>query len=250
MTSSRLEHFKNTQIDSTIETPGQWEKSLAMGFKTHYGSPMVETLSARLERAMRDAGYNPRSLSLAAELGMTAVRDILDERVASPRYATLSSLAKVLGVSAEYLATGEQTENPAPVSAAAAVRDFPIYAAARGGDEGALVMDSSPIQYIARPDPLLTVMAAFGVYVVGESMSPAYEQGDIALVHPGLPPRRGADVILTRPDAHGTPDALIKHLVGWDEIAWKLRQYNPPRDFTLPRAEWTVKTIVGRYNAR
>jgi len=210
---------------------------------------MAETLSARLERAMRDAGYNPRSLSLAAGLGMTAVRDIMDERIASPRYATLSALAKVLGVSAQYLATGAQSEGAAPAPATTSTRDFPIYAAARGGDEGVLVMDSSPMQYIARPDPLLTVIGAFGIYVVGESMSPAYEQGDIALVHPGLPPRRGIDVILTREDAHGTPDVLIKHLTGWDDEAWQVRQYNPPRDFSLPRREWSAKTIVGRYNA-
>jgi phage repressor protein C with HTH and peptisase S24 domain len=199
---------------------------------------------------MRDAGYNPRSLSLAAGLGMTAVRDILDGRIASPRYATLSALAKVLGVSAEYLATGEQAAAVAGAATTPPVRDFPVYAAARGGDEGALVMDSSPIQYIARPDPLLTVMSAFGVYVVGESMHPAYDQGDIALVHPGLPPLRGTDVILARSDAHGTPDVLIKHLVGWSDEAWQVRQYNPPCDFTLPRKEWTLKTIVGRYNAR
>jgi phage repressor protein C with HTH and peptisase S24 domain len=198
---------------------------------------------------MRDAGYNPRSLSLAAGLGMTAVRDILDGRIASPRYATLSALAKVLGVSAEALVTGAQSESAAPAPAAIPTRDFPIYAAARGGDEGALVMDSSPMQYMARPDPLLTVIGAFGIYVVGESMSPAYDQGDIALVHPGLPPRRGVDVILTREDAHGTADVLIKHLTGWNDEAWQVRQYNPPREFSLPRTEWSVRTIVGRYNA-
>ena len=237
-------------IDSTDASCGQWEKSLAIGYKTHQAIAMAETLPIRLERAMRDAGYNPRSLSLAAELGVTAVRDILDKRIASPRYATLGALAKVLGVSAEYLATGEQGDGNASAPATPPERDFPIYAAARGGDEGALVMDSTPIQYIVRPDPLLTVRSAFGVYVVGESMVPAYEQGDIALVHPGLPPRRGADVVLVRSDVHGTPDALIKHLTSWSDEVWHLRQYNPPRDFTLPRAEWTVKTIVGRYNAR
>ena len=211
---------------------------------------MAQTLSSRLERAMREAGYNPRSLSLAAELGVTAVRDILDGRIASPRYATLNALAKVLGVSVEHLAAGEETAGAVgPAAAATSARDFPVYAAARGGDEGTLVMDSAPIQYIARPDPLLTVKSGFGVYVVGESMVPAYEQGDIALVHPGLPPRRGADVILVRSDIHGTPDVLIKHLVGWSDEAWQVRQYNPPRDFTLSRAEWEAKTIIGRYNA-
>ncbi len=211
-----------------------------------------ETLAGRLERAMREAGYNPRSLSLSAALGMTAVRDILDGRIASPRYATLSALARVLGVSVEWLVNGDVAEGAAatPVQAAGQPRDFPVYGAARGGSAGSMAVDNTPIEHMARPDPLLTVSSAYGVYIVGESMSPAYEQGDVALVHPGQPPRRGTDVILTRTDAHGTPEVLIKRLVGWTDDQWQLCQYNPAQSFDLPRAEWRLETIVGRYNRR
>lgn len=212
---------------------------------------MTETLSVRLGRAMREAGYNATSLSRAASLGITAVRDIMDERIVSPRYATLQALANVLGVSVEYLAVGEGA-GPAEGSAPPVdIRDFPVYGAAQGGSSGAMALSSEPIQQIARPDPLLTVKSSYGVYVVGESMAPAYEQGDVALVHPGLPPRRGADVILIRREADGTPHALIKQLIGWTDADWRVRQYNPARDFDLPRADWTeIQTIVGRYNAR
>jgi phage repressor protein C with HTH and peptisase S24 domain len=131
------------------------------------------------------------------------------------------------------------------------VRDFPVYGAAQGGLAGAMLVSSDPIQQMMRPDPLMTVRSGYGVYVVGESMSPAYEQGDIALIHPALPPRRNADVILVRKEADGTPHVLIKRLLGWDDAHWRLRQYNPPEDFTLPRAEWTeVQAIVGKYNGR
>ncbi|HEX4505066.1 MAG TPA: S24 family peptidase, partial [Alphaproteobacteria bacterium] len=149
---------------------------------------------------MRDAGYNPRSLSLAAGLGVTAVRDILDGRVASPRGQTIEALARLLGVGVGWLMNGEVAADAQPPVPAATPRDFPVYGAAQGGPSGAMAMSSDPIQHIARPDPLMTVKAGsgYGIYVVGESMSPAYEQGDIALVHPGLPPRRGADVILSR----------------------------------------------------
>src|ERR1700735_4423923 len=86
-------------------------------------------LAGRLERAMREAGYNPRSLSLSAALGMTAVRDILDGRIASPRYATLSALARVLGVSVEWLMNGDGADGAAAPAAqnAPAARDFPVY---------------------------------------------------------------------------------------------------------------------------
>ena len=213
------------------------------------GTSANTALAGRLERAMREAGYNPRSLSLSAALGMTAVRDILDGRIASPRYATLSALARVLGVSVEWLMNGETAEAAAG-QAAPRPRDFPVYGAARGGSAGSMAVDNTPIEHMARPDPLLTVSSAYGVYIVGESMSPAYEQGDVALVHPGQPPRRGTDVILTRADAHGTPEVLIKRLVGWTDDQWQVCQYNPAKEFDLPRTEWRLETIVGRYNRR
>ena len=212
---------------------------------------MSEILSVRLDRLMREAGYNPRSLSLAAGLGITAVRDIIDGRIASPRYATLEALARVLGIAVAQLIGSETSADAAPSQPAPTERDFPVYGAAQGGPDGAMLVSSDPIQQMMRPDPLMTVRAGYGVYVVGESMSPAYEQGDIALVHPALPPRRNADVILVRHEADGTPHVLIKRLLGWDEDHWRLRQYNPPEDFTLPRAEWTeVQAIVGKYNGR
>jgi phage repressor protein C with HTH and peptisase S24 domain len=224
---------------------------------------MIETLAERLTRLMRQAGYNPRSLSLAASLGPTAVRDIVDGRIGSPRYATLQALAGVLGVGVEQLADGQAPAVPASPQPAApdqGARDLPIYGAAAGGQVdraaegvsgGAMVVSSDPIKFIARPEPLQTVRAAYGVYIVGESMSPAYEQGDVALVHPGLPPRRGADVILIRQDADGTRHVLVKRLTGWDDRDWHVRQYNPPRDFTLPRTAWAeIQPIVGKYNAR
>lgn len=202
---------------------------------------------------MREAGYNQRSLALAAGLGHTAVRDILDGRATSPRYATLSALAGVLGVSVEYLAGGEEAQAPvAPATSQPAGRDFPVFGSARGSNtgHGAIVMDSAPIEMIARPDPLSAVKGAYGVYIVGESMSPAYEQGDIALVHPGLPPRRGTDVILIRDEPDGAQEVLVKRLVDWTDEEWTLAQYNPADTFHKPRRDWRLATIVGRYNRR
>jgi transcriptional regulator with XRE-family HTH domain len=217
---------------------------------------MMETLPDRLTRLMREAGYNPRSLSNAAALGATAVRDITEGRISSPRYATLQALARVLGVGVDQLAAGEVSPaeaapSPALAGGGQAQRELPVFGAAQGGVGGALVVSPDPIQWMTTPEPLLGVRAGYGVYVVGESMRPAYEQGDVALVHPSAPPRRNADVILTRQEADGTQHVLIKRLVGWTPDSWRVRQYNPDRIFDLPRAEWqAVQMIVGKYNVR
>ena len=223
---------------------------------------MIETLSDRLDRLMRIAGYNPSSLSRTAGLGQTAVRDILEGRVASPRYATLQAIAAVLGISVNVLVQEGDAETPDLVSFPARpptstfgappnLRDLPIFAAAEGGSSGALIMSSDPIQWIRRPEPLLTVTSAYGVFVVGDSMDPAYQQGDVVLIHPSLPPRRDADVILFREDPDGTRHVLLKRLIGWTERKWQVRQYNPEKAFDLSRSKWhEAQTVVGRYNSR
>lgn len=232
---------------------------------------MTETLAERLDRLMREAGYNPRSLSLAAGLGPTAVRDILEHRIQSPRYATVEALGKVLGVGAGHLAGGGAADAGAPNSIGRApegagdglalgridmrsntgVRDLPVYAAAQGGAGGSMVISSDPIQWVNRPEPLAAVPTGYGVYVVGDSMNPAYEQGDIVLVHPGLPPRRDTDVILVRHEPDGTRHALIKRLTGWSDSHWRIRQYNPRMEMERPRSEWVeIQAIVGKYHGR
>ena len=203
---------------------------------------------------MRRAGYNPTSLAVAASLGGTAVRDIIDGRIASPRYATIQALARVLDVSPTVLAEGGDISHgraAGGVSTSARSSDLPVYSAAEGGTAGSMVVSSDPIQWVHRPEPLLTVSAGYGVFVVGESMVPAYDQGDVALVHPSAPPRRGSDVILFRQEADGTRHVLLKRLIGWTEKTWRVRQYNPAKEFNLTRTIWQdVHTVVGRYNAR
>jgi hypothetical protein len=49
-----------------------------------------------LRAMMEQGGFNPRSLSLAAGLNATAVRDMLEGRSKSPRYDTAQALAAAL----------------------------------------------------------------------------------------------------------------------------------------------------------
>lgn len=56
-----------------------------------------------LRALMNSQGLNPRSLSLKAGLGATAVRDMLEGRARFPRYDTATALAKALGVTAAQL---------------------------------------------------------------------------------------------------------------------------------------------------
>jgi phage repressor protein C with HTH and peptisase S24 domain len=170
----------------------------------------------------------------------------------------LRRLSEALGVSiAELLDTpaltpgGEVEMNGKIPSPLVGDRDLPVFGATEGGRFGAMSVSDGPIQVVRRPEPLLRVAGGFGLYVAGESMEPAYRQGDIVLLHPSMPPRRGDDVVLVRVDEHNDRHALVKQLVDWSEDTWTVRQYNPAETFTLQRQDWSqVHVVVGRYNRR
>ena len=128
--------------------------------------------------------------------------------------------------------------------------DLPVYASAEGGSTG-MTVDFNPIDWVKRPEPLFNVKAGFAMYVVGDSMEPAYRQGDMILVHPHRPANQGDDVLVVKADGNGRHDALIKQLVSVNDDGLRVRQWNPARDFVIPRREvFAVYVVVGRYNRR
>lgn len=128
--------------------------------------------------------------------------------------------------------------------------DLPVYASAEGGPSGMMVT-YDPVDWLARPDALQNVRDAFAVYVIGESMEPRYEQGDMILVHPTRPPKRGDDVLLLSEQPDRAFAALVKRLVRWDSENWTVQQYNPAKEYPLSRSQWQrAQVVVGRFNRR
>lgn len=130
-------------------------------------------------------------------------------------------------------------------------RDFPIHAAAEGG-AGQVIISSDPVDWMPRPAPVMNVKDAYGLYVVGDSMTPEFEPGDIAIVNPHLP-LVGDTTCVFYQEADGEARATIKRLRRHTPDAWFLRQWNPPdgqkHDFTLSRRDWRLAhRVVGRYS--
>jgi phage repressor protein C with HTH and peptisase S24 domain len=135
-----------------------------------------------------------------------------------------------------------------------ALGELPIHGAVEGG-KGALIVSADPVEYMARPAPLLNVRDGYGVLIVEDSMAPEFEPGDVALVHPHLPPKAGETCVFYSEQEDGTTLAIIKRLRRTTPETWHVTQWNPgdeqPRDFTLKRSEWqTCHVTVGRYTKR
>ena len=127
-------------------------------------------------------------------------------------------------------------------------KDMPLWAAAQGGDEGAMIINTSPIDWIPRPREL-QVFDAFAVYLRGESMSPAYDEGDQLWIHPHLPPKSGDDCLFVKQVDATSFLGLVKRLVRASHDKWRVEQFNPRKEFDLDRRKWSkVWKIVGKMN--
>lgn len=126
--------------------------------------------------------------------------------------------------------------------------DFPIFGTAQGGQDGALIVSETAVDWDVRPANLLHVRGGYGVIISGDSMAPEHKHGSIALVNPHLPPRPGDSCIFRSEAEDGTNLAMIKVYRGQTETHWKVGQHNPPKDFTLKKSEWQmVHRTVGNH---
>lgn len=190
----------------------------------------------------------------------------------------LVAIARALRVSADWLQTGSgekeltsqnstsgAVQNDASVTSNARIAfDAPgrsegaqnqrlaILGMAEGGPDGWSLFNGDLIETVPMPANLVGVKGAYGVYVVGDSMSPRYRPGEIAHIHPHKPLTIGAYVLVQkRPKAPGEPPlAVIKELVRRSGSKIVLAQINPPKTFELRTDEIvSIHRVVGSAEA-
>lgn len=122
--------------------------------------------------------------------------------------------------------------------------DIAVWASAEAGHDGAMVLVNDPIDYIRRSERMLGVRNPFAFYVIGTSMSPAIEHGDQVVIHPALPPQPGKDHVFLQQQPDGTMLALVKRLLRSTTTTWRVRQFNPPKDFDLPKSKWSKALMI------
>ncbi|BEV44392.1 XRE family transcriptional regulator [Afipia carboxidovorans] len=129
------------------------------------------------------------------------------------------------------------------------VRDFPIYSAAEGGP-GEIIRSAEAIDWWPRPIEVQNAKGAYGMYIVGTSMIPEFEPGQVAVVNPNLP-LIGSKPCIFYTELFGEARATLKRLRRFANDTWYVRQHNPPEgqkhDFTLPKHTWPIAhRVIGR----
>lgn len=210
----------------------------------------------KIKQARELRGWSQKDLADRVGVSQVAIKKIESSQTRQSKF--LPKIARVLEldlaeIDPSFHEGDEPAEQNAPLPESKLLlpgRDFPIYAAAEGGP-GEIIRSADPIDWHPRPAPVAHVKNAYGLFVVGESMSPEFEPGDIALINPALPPLTGKPCIFYA-EMHGEARATIKRFVRANNQNWFVYQHNPPRggphEFTLPRREWGIcHRVLGKY---
>jgi len=129
-----------------------------------------------------------------------------------------------------------------PLAAALLRRDVPVLGTSRGG-EGDLpaefALNGEIVDFARRPPGIATLREVFALYVVGESMAPWRQPGDLVYCSRARQPRPGDyGVVELADEREGEPQAaLLKRLVGRRGERVVLEQYNPPGEIVLEQSQ-------------
>ena len=115
-------------------------------------------------------------------------------------------------------------------------RSIPVLGTAAGSALGAFEIGTEAIDFIRRPPSLAGSKEVYAIYVVGESMVPQHNPGDLRIIHPKRPAVPGDSVVIqTYNAATDTREAFIKVLVKDKGREVVCRQHNPPMEITYLR---------------
>lgn len=158
----------------------------------------------------------------------------------------LQEIARALGVSVEELAGDEKAAVRGATSAAvdhAAInfqslpKDIPVLGQVVGGDGGDFQFNGQTIDFLRRPPGISTMKDVFGLYVMGSSMWPKFEEGEPIYVSGSRPPAIGDYVVVEmQPVEEGEAHAgFLKRLVRRTGAKIVCEQFNPAREIEYDR---------------
>lgn len=225
-------------------------------------------IGKRIEAAMIEAGKKPVDIARHLRITESAVSQWFAKDT-GPKPSRYGDLADLLNTTVDYLARGI-TETPAQATflpATAPQRrptldapvapnpldraDIPVWASAAAGDgDGEMILTAEPIDFIRRSERTMGVQNPFAFHVVGDSMVERLLQGDQVVINPAWPALPGSDCVFVRTDEHGAMYALVKRLLRSTADFWRVRQFNPAKDFDLSRRKWTKAYRIAEIRPR
>lgn len=208
----------------------------------------ADEIRALVARLIEERGFDFAELSRTLGKNHAYVQQYV--RRGTPRVlpeGVRDLLAPLLGLRPEELKPGGlalPASNVRPaldapdVSPGALPRDVPILGTAVGGVNGDFELNGEIVDMARRPPALAGMRSVFALYVVGDSMSPAFEPGDLVFLQRSRHPASGDYVVVEmkpRGDDGEVRPALLKRFIKIAGDTLILSQFNPPMDLPVPR---------------
>lgn len=184
----------------------------------------------RIRAAMVSRRLNMKELSIAAGLGDTAVRDLLEGRSVHPKIETIAAIAEKLGMTVSELWEGE----------AASYQRIPVIGCASAGEAWEPFSDE-----LGEFELRVEGGEPVALEVRGDSMSPVYRDGDMIIgtkrAGPSADNLIGLDCIVVTENN----ERYIKYLMrGQTRGRFNLRSYNPAhKDIENVRLQWAAPIL-------
>lgn len=216
----------------------------------------AKDVAARASVLASQRNLTDREASIDASGKPDLIRDMKRGRM--PSSDRLDALAVTLGTTTDYL-LGKSASSTIPGSPGMATAemerlplDIPVYGTALGADlpvedggtavevEQTIIEMTEVVDHFRRLPGIANDREAYGLMVVGNSMSPRYDDGDPIYCTTKRQPAIGDYVVLQVKDGdHGTEivSALIKKLIGRTATHYELEQFNPPLRFKISKAQ-------------
>jgi phage repressor protein C with HTH and peptisase S24 domain len=195
-----------------------------------------------LDRLAARAGLSPSGLAKKSGLDPTTFNK--SKRITPdgrPRWPSTESVAKALDATATTIDTFVQLigDSGRPVTQAVPLIGFAEAGAGGYFDDGGFPVGRGWDEIAF---PAVSDEHAYALEISGDSMMPAYRDGDVILVSPAAPIRRGDRVVVKTKDG----EVMVKELKRRTSKTIELRSVNPAhKERTLPVREvvWIARIV-------
>lgn len=118
-------------------------------------------------------------------------------------------------------------------------RNVPVYGTGVGGSDGDFRFNGQRIDHAPRPPGIADRLDVYAIYVVGDSMAPAYEDGTLIYVDPHRRPAPRDYVVVEKygPSENEPGDAFVKRLIRRSSTKVVVEQYNPEAEIIFNDAD-------------
>lgn len=197
------------------------------------------TLADQIRTARIKKGLSQAALAEAVGISQPAIRKIEAGETQKSRY--LTEIVQFLGL--QQATPGSEIVNAsqdyAPVVQSEMPRDVPVFGVVVGGEDAEFYTNGDVIDRVRRPPGVSGARSVYALYVIGTSMAPRFEEGELIYVNADRAPAIGDYAVIELHPREGerAGRGFVKRLKQRSGDKIVCEQFNPPAEICFDRKD-------------